>query len=188
MAKVKADKKKIKVENKKAFTLIELLLVCTLIVILSSFALPQLLFISKASLTRELDGLYSTCIYLQQKAMATNKNQDLVFDTHKNSYIYNGRSNKQYKHIMPSHISFGFIPKSKGPPSRPEKAIQKAITFPQAQPGTYHLTFFPDATTSSGTVYLTNTDKTEMVALTCPIASISFIRKYRYTNTKWLTL
>ncbi len=170
---------------KKAFTLIELLIVCALIVLLSSLTIPHLFFISNASLRRELDVLYSTSAYLQHKAIATNRNQDLIFDKDNNSYIYNGRSGKAHKHALSKNVIFGFLPESKGPPSKPERAIQKAITFSENSPGKYVITFFPDATTTSGTVYLTNVQKTHMVAFTCPIAPISFIRKYRYENGKW---
>jgi len=171
---------------KKAFTLIELLITCALIMLLSALALPRLTFLSSGSLSRELTVLNTACAYLHHKAMATNRNLELIFDGAKNSYSYNGIHNRSQTHTLPRSIMFGFIPDAKGPPSKPQRKINTAITFASCAPGKYVITFYPDGTTSSGTVYLTDKDRKNMVALTCPIAPVSYIRMYRYDNAKWV--
>ena len=48
--------------------------------------------------------------------------------------------------------------------------------------------FSPDGKITPGTIYLTDFKKNIMVALTCPIGNISYIRKYQYDNNTWKQL
>jgi len=43
----------------------------------------------------------------------------------------------------------------------------------------------PDGTISPGTLYLTNVLTNDFKALTCPVADISYVRKYDYTPSEW---
>ncbi|MCK4265274.1 prepilin-type N-terminal cleavage/methylation domain-containing protein [Candidatus Babeliales bacterium] len=72
----------------KAFSLIECLIVITIIVILTSITIPTIKFIDKKILNAEVTNLYTTFNYLRQKAIASNKVLELKFNKEKNSYQY----------------------------------------------------------------------------------------------------
>ena len=78
---------------------------------------------NKFILQNEVDKIFTTFSYLQQKAIATNTPQELFFYLNKNSYSFlEKNSNKLY--VLPSKVSFGVFQNILGPPSRPKKIIK----------------------------------------------------------------
>lgn len=127
----------------------------------------------------EVDHLCSTFYFLRNKAIASNKCQELHIFPEKNLYTYLNKR-KIITHRLPPQIKFGYIPKTKGPPANPKKIITKAITFKKAD--TYHrVCFFPTGIIYSGTIYITDKQEKHMNALTCAVSQVSFIRTYKYT-------
>lgn len=110
---------------------------------------------------------------LQQSAMARNEQEEMIFDEVGHRYKIHGAW-----YELPSKIRFGFLPDSKGPPSRPTHPIGVPITFPGKK-----VTCFPDGTIQAGTVYLIDDQKERMYALTSGVSAVSFLRKYRYDGT-----
>lgn len=158
--------------NKYGFSLVELMIVIALTMILVSLAAINTRYLNKAAITAEINLLYAACHYLQQVAITHNQQQELVFDSSKNSYTIDGQC-----HQLPKTICFGVLPDAKGPPSSPHNTLSKAITF-----ANNIITFSPDGIISSGAVYLT--DSRELYALSSSVAHASFLRTYRYDG-KW---
>lgn len=168
-----------------AFSIIEMLIVLAIIAVLACMTVPQFFSLKKQALTNDIDQLFTVCAYLQQKAISRHTFFYLSFDEENNSYTYPGINNKQTTISLSNNICYGFIPKVKGPPGDPTKPITSAITF-DAKSSTHSITFFSDGKISPGTVYFVDSKKKLMGALTCGLAHMSYMRKYFYTQKKWI--
>ncbi|MCK4499119.1 hypothetical protein KAU11_01325 [Candidatus Babeliales bacterium] len=162
-----------------AFTLIELLLTLSLFIFLATLTIPLPSFFTKALVKSEVEQLHTTFSFLQQKALATGAKQKLSFDISNNRYTYQLKS-KLVTHTLPAKVSFDFLPNALGPPSKANRPITQASTF-----GAY-ITFFPDGTITPGTIYLVDNNKKIMNALTVPVSDVSYVRKYRYGDKRWV--
>ena len=163
--------------NKQGFTLIELSVVLALFLLLSFFSQMSINFLDRMVLHTEIEKLQTICRYLQQCALVSNKEQELVFSQNNKSYRYNN-----HNETLSAKVFFGFIPKVKGPPASANKLIQKPITFINNR-----IVFYPTGIISAGTVYLTDQKKQVMYALSNGVSQISFLRTYRY-NGSWQPL
>jgi len=156
--------------NKQGFTLIELIVVFALFLLLTILAQVNISFLDRMIAHTEIEKLYATCRYLQHCALASNKQQELIFDQVNNSYRYHNFTEK-----LPAQIAFGFMPGTKGPPAAATKLVQNPITFSNNR-----IIFYSTGIISAGTVYLTDKAKQIMYALSNGISQISFLRIYRY--------
>ncbi len=120
----------------------------------------------------ELEHLYSVSYYMQRRALMLHVPQTLTFDVPKKMYHANGKSYR-----LPAHVQFGTAQGVKGPPSSPKETIQSPITFKNKS-----ITFYPDGVIQSGAVYLTDVSKQCTYALSCAVSSVSYLRKYQYTD------
>ena len=171
----------------KGFSLFELLITLAAIVIFATLTLPKLTFVNRFILQNEVDKLFTIFSYLQQKAIATNVPQELFFNLNKNAYSYlEKNSNKLY--LLPGKVSFGVLQNVLGPPSRPQKTIKNPVSFKKLNDQEFKVTFFPDGNISSGSVFLIDEDRKHLMALSCPVAPFSCIRKYKYENSRWVSL
>jgi prepilin-type N-terminal cleavage/methylation domain-containing protein len=161
--------------NYKAFTLIELMVVICLIALLAGMGVMQFSFLDATITHAELDKLMTACLYMQQLAIATNEEKQLLFDINKHEY----RFEKFYEKLSP-RVRFGFLSGVKGPPGSPTHIIEKAITFPSAR-----ICFYPTGIISSGTVYLVDAKKHCLYALSNAVSHVSFLRLYIYKNGTW---
>ncbi len=160
--------------NNNGFSLIEVALVLALLAIVVMLVGANCTFINRLLVRSEVDTLYTTCRYAQHCALASNTPQEITFDVVRKIYKYRG-----VEHKLPAQVDFGFIPGAKGPPSAPTNTIHKPVTFVHDR-----ITFYPDGIIKSGTVYLTDTARQYMYALSSPIAQVSYLRKYQY-NGQW---
>jgi len=167
-------------DKQTAFTLIELLITISLVIIIITFTVPNQFYLTNTILQNEIETLYTTITYLQQKAIASNTKQKLVFCVATNSYRYKQRQ-KTVTHTLHQKIAFGYLAHTKGPPSSPIHAITQPITFHDHQ-----ILLLPNGKITPGTVYFVDQEKKYMGALTTSIAQVSFIRNYTYTNKKWV--
>lgn len=162
---------------KKGFTLIEVMVVVCLFVVIATMGIMQLSFLDSTIIHAEVDKLVAVCSYLRQKAISTNTECVLTFDSEKKEYRGNG-----IKEILSQRVSFGFLPGVLGPPGSPSHKITKAVTFIDSS-----IYFYPTGIISSGTVYLVDKNKQHMYALSNAISQFSYLRLYRYDG-KWKLL
>jgi hypothetical protein len=87
------------------------------------------------------------------------------------------------QHALAQGIRFGAPATVKGPPSAPQHAITTPITFVDQR-----IVCYPDGTLSSGTLYLTTDDYSCAYALSCPVGTINYLRRYRAHHNKWKLL
>ena len=161
-----------------------MLIVLAIIAVLAGITVPQFFSLKQQALTNDIDQLFLICAYLQQKSISRYASLSLTFDLSDNSYSYLGINNKQTTVLLSNNICYGFIPNVKGPPGDPTKPITSAITF-DAKSTTHSITFFSDGKISPGTAYIVDSKKNIMGALTCGLAHMSYMRKYRYHQNKW---
>lgn len=122
----------------------------------------------------ELEKLYALCQYAQRYAMASNNIQTITFNVSTNTYRF-----LEWEEQLTSGVQFGFMRNAQGPPAQPTSLLSKPITF-----AGNHITFYPDGIMQSGTLYLVNTNKTSMYALSNAVSQVSHVRKYKY-NGAW---
>jgi len=160
--------------SKKAFTLIELMIVICLFALLARFAMIQFSFLDATIAHIELDKLIAACLYMQQLAIATNEEKYLIFDEKKQEYYFD-----TYHEKLSQRVRFDFLSETKGPPGSPVNNIEKAITFLS-----HRICFYPTGIISSGTVYLVDVKKQSLYALSNAVSHVSFLRMYTY-NGSW---
>jgi prepilin-type N-terminal cleavage/methylation domain-containing protein len=159
------------------FTLIELIVVLALVAFIATLTIKCVLFSTTTSARIELERLYALAFYLQQRAYVEQKQQTLTINPKSNSYTGGSRS-----YTLAHPLIFGTLAGTKGPPSEPEKPITHPITFKNNT-----IVFYPGGTISAGTMYLTDTSKSCLYALSCAISQVSHIRRYKY-HKRWIML
>lgn len=197
-------------KNKKSFSLFELIVVVAMVVILFTITIPKMFFVNRFLVENEVDKMFAIFSFLQQRAIASNQEQAVIFDLSQNTYFY-GLSDGSRRNLedcpsprteavelkngsnpitckLPDAVKFGFFQGAKGPPSFPNKPITSPITFKNMGDGKFKVTFFSDGKVQPGTVYFVDKNRNFMMALTCPISQVSFIRKYKYNQGKWVCL
>lgn len=168
-----------RLKSKRAgFTLIECSLVIGLVGLLLFLTTMHAQFLNRLLVRSELDHLYTTCYYLQKKAMITRKPQKLTFNIEKNSYQYGAEH-----HELPKHVCFNYPQLAKGPPAHPDHLITKPITFKDNA-----ITFHPTGVVQAGAVYICDMLKQYGYALSCSVAQLSYLRKYQYTDDGWFAI
>lgn len=175
--------------KKTSFSLIEIMIGLSIVMIICAFLPVRFFDFERAMLFHELDMFFVTFSYLQQRAIACQSSQELIFDLKKNSYSYLQSTGKLFVRILPQTVSFGFFQGAHGPPSDPRFPIKTSLTFPMQQ-GNIQIVFFADGKITPGTVYLVDKQRKNMVALTVPVSQVSYVRKYDYhqKNNKWVCL
>jgi prepilin-type N-terminal cleavage/methylation domain-containing protein len=153
------------------FSLLEVIVAISLLVFILSMSTRRESFITKILLKEEAKNISSVFLFLQQKAITSNKKQKLTINEKECSYSYKKRG-KIVTQKLPTHVIFGFLPKSKGPPSKKTHLIKHAITFPNV------ITFFPNKQISPGTIYLVDKKMTSMRAITVAVSNSSCVRMY----------
>ncbi len=161
-------------KNKPGWALFEVIVV---LAIFAFIAVLSTTFIGVSSYSYakiELERLYAFCMFLQSKATLEKRDIVLKFDSNISYYC----ENDKYK--LSLGIEFGVLPDAKGPPSAPKNLLEKAITYPNKK-----IVFYKDGTISSGTVYITDINRSFLLALTTAVSQYSYIRKYVWQNKKW---
>lgn len=154
----------------KGSSLIELTTTITVIVIIYAIAIPALSYVNKTMLNLELENIYTLFTYLKQKSITSNQAHKLVFNVKQNSYTYQ-INNKKVLRKLPYNLKIEILEKSFGPPSKKTGPLNKPVTFVNNT-----VIFYSDGKISPGSLYLKSGNN--MVAITCPISQIAYIRKY----------
>lgn len=162
---------------RKGHILLELIIAIALFTIIAGLSFQFSFLYKRAIIQADVEKLYSIMIFLQRQAYLKNKILKLSFNKEKNSYFGENISGQ-----LSDSTCFGIIKGVKGPPSNPDSIILDSISF-----NNHMILFYPNGTISSGTIYLTDKNKTGLYALTCGISSVAYIRKYKYKD-KWQML
>ncbi len=174
--------------NRNGFSLLELVITLSIFVTILFFTIPRFSFVSSFIINNEVDRLYSTFYFLQQKAIAINEEQKLYLDLSRNGYYYFGKNNNKCFHKFHNSVKFGILAGALGPPSKPRKKIKKVITFKKVDKNIFRVSFLSDGIISPGNLYLVSNDKKHLMGIGCPVSPFSFIKKYRYQNKVWVSL
>lgn len=159
----------------QGFSLFELLMVIALLTTLVLLVGSSSTWLNQLMVRAEVDNLYTTCRYLQRYAMMTGKQQELIFDSPHNAFMYH-----DHTYQLPKQVMFGVFGQVKGPTSTPTSSISHAITFVNNR-----IIFYPDGIIQSGTVYIIDTAQQYLFAITSPVSSVSYLRKYQYVHNTW---
>ncbi len=171
----------------RAFTLVEMLISLSVVMVFLGLSVPRFINKDERFLLDELDTLFMTFSYLQQKAQTDHKKIMLVFEHDRNRYYFTDDHEKKRWHALNQVVSFGYLKSARGAPAKHKKLIKQAITFPAGgHKRKNYVTFFPNGKISPGSIYLIDKKQKHMVALTCSIMSVASIRKYIYRHKKWI--
>ncbi|MFZ5953664.1 MAG: type II secretion system protein [Candidatus Dependentiae bacterium] len=154
--------------KKKGFTLIECLLVISLLSFLSFCAFFSTSFFKQTLEKTEIEKLYLWALHLQQIAQTSGTIQELVIDVDNNSYYVLDTKIK-----VANGLQFGkpFTP-------LPNTHHSKASSFKHNK-----IIFYPSGIISAGTVYLIHSQANRTYALSNAVSSVSFLRKYQYAGS-----
>ncbi len=158
---------------KSGFSLIELSVALMLLAVIVSFGLVTTGFLNNFLIVSEMRKMRMACLYMQHCAQVGNKQEQLVFDTGKGTYSFDGK----IEHL-PQGIHFGVIPGVQGPPASPQDYIQKPITFTNNC-----ITFYPNGSIQAGAVYCVDKRNNYLYALSSGVTHTAHIRLYKYTNS-----
>ncbi|OGB83957.1 hypothetical protein A3F66_04960 [candidate division TM6 bacterium RIFCSPHIGHO2_12_FULL_32_22] len=147
--------------NRKAFTLIELIVTITILALILAISISSLNFYKNQLVKAELSKLEMTINYLNSLANLKNKEFILKLDTNNNSYYF-----EKERADLNKNVKFGCKVESKS-------------TFPNDI-----IKFEPNGNISAGTIYLSDLSEKFVYALTIAVAKKQIIRKYKY-NGKW---
>lgn len=160
-------------KQNKGFSLIEVLIVLALIGTITALAIWNTQSLYRLTVRADIEKLYTTCLYLQQKALSCQEKQTLYFALDKKTYRYENCAER-----LNTQVLYGFIAGAKGPPSSPHVLITQENSFENNQ-----IVFYPDGVIQAGTLYLTDVNKRVLYALTSGVGQVSFLRKYYYDGS-----
>lgn len=162
----------------QGFSLIEILVTISIVLVVLFLSLPRLSHMHHALAKLELEKMRTLIKYTQQKALLTHQKQVITINCSNNSY-----QTSESTEALPEKLCFGFFKEVYGPPSKPTHLLNQAVTFKDDA-----IECHQDGTVTSGTIYITDSTKSCLYALTSPIADVNYIRIYRYENHAWVLL
>lgn len=186
-----------KLKSKSSFTLFEILLVLSLLLIVLTITVPVRNFLGNYYLKSEIERLEVFYRYLQQIAIASGQTKIMVFDLQKNSCCCEKTKTEKLVHLLENGIKFGFIPGVFGPPTKPTHKIEGPISIDRsiaveaknnASMDGLNIKFLPSGKITSGCVYFIDKQNKNMGALTCSPSKVSYLRRYIYNGVNWVGL
>lgn len=154
------------------------MIVISVALFMAGSAIVTYRFIDRSIARSELSFFKIFCQKVRSDAVAAGEEQSIELDAPTRSYRAGGM------HVqLPTQVQFGTAPGVLGPPSNPINPITEAITFKDKK-----IVCFPDGRLSSGIVYFTTNDKGVTYALSNGVATLSYLRLYRYEQGKWVTV
>jgi len=157
------------------FFILEVSVTIFVIILVIAMAWPFMWFHDQIGIQHDVQKIYTSILYLQQRAKSNFETHYLELDIPKRSFKYNNQT-----HTLSSNAEFGVAPGVKGPPSAPKKDIINPITFEGKR-----VAFYADGTISAGIIYLFDRKTKETFAITSSVSYLSFIRKYKYSVSGW---
>lgn len=165
----------------RGFALVELSIVIALLIIIAMLTLQSFSFYNRLFLHAEIDRLYTLLVATSRRAAIDHQPHEISFDE-TGTYKYAAhQSSKNYtKEKLAQGVMFGLLPGIKGPPAQPKDLVKKPITFEKQR-----ITFAADGKAQAGTLYITDTKKQWQYAISAPVGTISYLRRYRYHHNRW---
>lgn len=161
------------------FALIEFSIVIALMIIMTMLAIQSFSWYNRLLLHAEINKLYTLFVAAARRAALDNQTYTIDFDTPSQKYITHTQQGNA-THKLSEGIIFGLLPGIQGPPAQPKAAVRYPVTFEKQ-----HTILHADGRIQAGTVYITDAKKQWQYALSIPVGTISYIRRYRYHNKKW---
>ncbi|KKQ33059.1 MAG: hypothetical protein US49_C0003G0087 [candidate division TM6 bacterium GW2011_GWF2_37_49] len=183
--------------TKASFTLFEILLVLSLLLIILMMTVPVRNFLGNFYLKSEVERLEVFYRYLQQLAIASGQTQTLVFDLQQNACSCQKSKTEKLMLLLENGIKFGFMPGVFGPPTKPTRKIEGPISIDRsiaveaknnAALDNLSIKFLPSGKITSGSVYFIDRQNKNMGALTCSPSRVSYLRRYIYNGMNWIGL
>jgi len=165
-------------KSRPGFSLIELTIILALVSLIACLTLPLLTFFNRFALLAQAEKIVSMVTYVQHKAIIEHETHTLTLDTAHARYM-----DDKFTEILNPPIQFGIKPNTYGPPSKPTTLLTRPSTFANDQ-----ILFYPNGTISSGTVYLTDTSKAFMYAISIGVAQMPYVRLYRHAGNTWMPI
>ena len=181
--------------TKASFTLFEILLVLSLLLIVLMMTAPVSNFLGNYYLKSDVERLEVFYRYLQQLAIASGQTKILVFDLQKNACSCQKSKTDKLVHLLENGVKFGFIPGVFGPPTKPTRKIEGPISIDRsiaveaknnAALDNLSIKFLPSGKITSGSVYFVDRQNKNMGALTCSPSRVSYLRRYIYSGINWV--
>ncbi len=145
---------------------------CLLLMILS-IAVPRFIFLQRRAPYYEAQKFRQFCWYARQHALATGKDCVVTIDVKNGTYSGLGRSEK-----LLSGVIFDTVSGALGPPSNPTRPLLKPVTFKNET-----ITLYAEGIVESGTVYITDSDRTVLYAVSSGVGHTSLLRLYKYQGS-----
>lgn len=156
----------------KGFFLIEVIIVLAIILVGLALFMKTPRFSSRHTLMTEAKKIGQLFFYFKEYAQLEKRKSIIQFNKNRKSY-----HTTQEEYVLPSGLFFGTHIPIKGPPSVPHAFIAEPVTFKKLK-----VTFYPDGTFSSGTVYIS--DGAATAAVTLDVGDGALPRIYLF-DTSW---
>lgn len=160
-------------------SLLEVVLSVALLMLILTMSMPLFVMHKRLFVKAELENIYGLMLYLQRKASVECSIQTLVFNTSNTTYSIN---NTAATSKLAQDVIFA-QPRFTHNKSFKRDQLERPTSFKN---GTVY--FYPDGTITAGTLFLTDSKHSCAYALTCGVAQIGFIRKYRFSGDTWAIL
>ena len=161
--------------KRSGFLLLELILALALLSMVVTLGIGSFAFIQRFQVQAEAERLRALCLHAYALALATYTTQVINIDTYNHTFEW-----QTIKERLAPGVEFGIQAQVLGPPSRPTEPLTTACTFSDNS-----IYFYPDAHTSAGSIYLTDSAKSCLYAVTLPVGAISYLRVYSYKSNRW---
>jgi hypothetical protein len=158
---------------KSGFTLLECCIASALCLILLSIGFGTLSYVRAWLIRSDIHMLQAVCRYAQQCAVISARSQVIHLDIEGNCYRLNGRLFK----LSPG-VCFGVPAGVMGPPSGPVRELVYPCTFAHNQ-----IVCSPHGIISSGAVYLSDSSRSMVYALSNAVSHVSYMRMYVYKDS-----
>jgi prepilin-type N-terminal cleavage/methylation domain-containing protein len=160
------------------FSLIEITITMSIVALMASLGFYLLTYYDRLFVHLEINRLYALLCSCSAKAMLLQKYEYIQFFPNTETYSYQGTT-----YQLGTGVIFGTLPGVQGPPANPQQIPTSPVTFVGNK-----ISIHPDGKIQPGTIYLTDTGKRWLYAITSPVGHVSYLRRYRYFTDQWVLL
>lgn len=169
--------KRLMYKKSDAFSLFEVIVVLALITLTLSIGIFYWRSSKNNIVFMELERLYALCMLVHHRAQADGCSYTITIDPKTKTL-----STPFFSETLAEGVEFGVLSGVRGPPGIPTDTLKKPITFVGSK-----IVCDPQGVIQPGTLYLTDSARSCLYALSVAVSQISYIRRYIYTNG-WVLL